>query len=349
MLDAQTEKVIGLAGQQHWHRTEQVKKGEQAQQRNKKEKESFKWQKTSEDLNEQFANTDNILHVCDRESDIYEYLDHQQSNENRFIVRANHDRKLINLNSKLHSVSKTLSPQAHYTINIAQRGGRKARKAKVALSYFEGAIGSPKRVTGSKTLTFNVIICQEIGEDSQEEKLCWYLYTNEIIENTEQARQLVRYYELRWRIEEFHKVWKTDGTEVENLRMQTKGNMERMVVILAFVYILLMQLKELAQNQEKAKQCPGDEFFSQREWKLLWLKTEKKPLPVEVPSLHWCYYALAKLGRWYYSKRTGRVGTKAIWSGWQELMALKLRKLYQMTINLSKKDPLKRQAGSCIA
>ena len=39
-----------------------------------------------------------------------------------------------------------------------------------------------------------------------------------------------------------------------------------------------MQLKELAQNQEEAKQSPRDEFFSQREWKLLWLKTEKKPL-----------------------------------------------------------------------
>ena len=104
--------------------------------------------------------------------------------------------------------------------------------------------------------------------------------------------------------------------------MQIKGNMERMAVILAFVAVLLMQLKELAQNQEEAKQSPGDEFFSQREWKLLWLKTEKKSLPVEVPSLHWCYYALAKLGRWYDSKRTGKVGTKAIWSGWQELMIM---------------------------
>ena len=153
MLDAQTEKVIGLAGQQHWHRAEKVEKGEKAQQRSIKEKESFKWQKTSEKLNEQFANTDNIIHVCDRESDIYEYLDHQQSNENRFIVRANHDRQLINLKSKLHSANETLSPQEHYTINIAPRGGRKARKAKVALSYFEGVISRPKRVVGSKTLT----------------------------------------------------------------------------------------------------------------------------------------------------------------------------------------------------
>jgi hypothetical protein len=322
MLDAQTEKVIGLAGQHHWHRTKKVEKGEQAQQRSIKEKESYKWQQTSEALNEQYENTDNIIHVCDRESDIYEYLDHQQSNNNRFIVRANHDRKLINLDCKLHRASKTQSPKMHYTIDIAQRGGRKARKATIALSYFEGTISSPKRISGNKTLTFNVIICQELGEGNQDEKLCWYLYTNEKIENAEQARELVRYYELRWRIEEFHKVWKTDGTDVEKLRMQSKGNMERMTVILAFVSVLIMQLKELAQNKEEAKQIAGDDFFSQREWKLLWLKTEKKPLPVEVPSLYWCYYALAKLGGWYDSKRTGKVGTKVMWSGWQALMIM---------------------------
>jgi hypothetical protein len=322
MLDAQTENVIGLAGQQHWHRIEKVEKSEKAQRRDINEKESFKWQKTTEELDKQFGNTDNVIHVCDRESDIYEYMDHQLSNEHRFIVRANHDRKLINLDSRLHSVSEKLTPQAYYTVSVPQRGSRKAREAKIALSYCEGSIDSPKRVSGSKTLTFNIVICQEIGDENQDEKLCWYLYTNERIENAEHARQLVRYYELRWRIEEFHKVWKSDGTQVEKLRMQTKGNMERMTVILAFVAVLLMQLKELAQNQEEAKRRSCDECFNQKEWKLLWLKTEKKTLPGETPSLYWAYYALAKLGRWYDSKRTGKVGTKAIWSGWQELMVM---------------------------
>jgi len=322
MLDAKTEKVIGLAGQQHWYRSQKIEKGEQAQQRDIKAKESFKWQKTTEELNEQFSNTDNVIHVCDRESDIYEYIAHQLDNEHRFIVRANHDRKLTNLDSKLHSVNKKLSPQAHYTVNISQRGNRKARKAKIALSYSEVTIDSPKRVAGSKSLTFNVVICQEIGSKNEDEKLCWYLYTNEVIENAKQAREISRYYELRWRIEEFHKVWKSDGTQVEKLRMQTKDNMERMAVILSFVAVLLMQLKELAQNKEEAKERSCEEFFNKQEWQLLWLKTENKALPTSPPSLYWAYYALAKLGRWYDSKRTGKVGTKAIWSGWQELMIM---------------------------
>lgn len=52
------------------------------------------------------------------------------------------------------------------------------------------------------------------------------------------------------------------------------------------------------------------------------VKNRKETTAVEVPSLNWCYYALAKLGRWYDIKRTGKVGTKANWSGWQELMIM---------------------------
>ena len=104
--------------------------------------------------------------------------------------------------------------------------------------------------------------------------------------------------------------------------MQNKANMERMAIILAFVAVRLMQLKELTLNQEEAKKSSCEAFFNQQEWKIMWLKIEKKPLPKTAPSLYWAYYALAKLGRWYDSKRTGKVGIKAIWSGWQELMVM---------------------------
>lgn len=319
LLDAHTEQVLGLAGQYNWHREDKVDK---EQNRDKEDKESYKWQRTTEELNQQFTNTNNIIHVCDRESDIYEYIDHQLSTEQRFIVRASHDRKLISPDCRLHSLSEVVNPISCYTINIPQRGGRKARKAKIELSYCEVTIKKPNDATGSKTLTLNVVHCQEVSGDDKNEKLSWYLYTNEAIENVEQARQLVRYYELRWRIEEFHKVWKSDGTQVEKLRMQHKANLERMAVILAFIAIRLMQLKELALNIEEAKKKSCETFFNQQEWKILWLKIEKKPLPETVPSLYWAYYALAKLGRWYDSKRTGKVGMKAIWSGWQELIVM---------------------------
>ncbi|MFQ3189269.1 MAG: hypothetical protein ACI936_000393 [Paraglaciecola sp.] len=63
-------------------------------------------------------------------------------------------------------------------------------------------------------------------------------------------------------------------------------------------------------------------MFSALEWRMLWSKTENKQLPTEAPSIYWCYYALAKLGGWYDSKRTGRVSVKTIWEGWAILMQM---------------------------
>lgn len=55
--------------------------------------------------------------------------------------------------------------------------------------------------------------------------------------------RLVRDYELRWRIEEFHKAWKS-GAGVERQRLQSAGNLERMRVITAFIAAYLLQLQE---------------------------------------------------------------------------------------------------------
>jgi hypothetical protein len=98
--------------------------------------------------------------------------------------------------------------------------------------------------------------------------------------------------------------------------------MERLSTILAFVAVRLMQLKDLALNKEEAKQKSCEVMFSPVEWQILWKKQEKSKLPTKAPSLYWAYYALARLGGWYDSKRTGRVGVKAIWEGWQKLMLM---------------------------
>jgi hypothetical protein len=89
---------------------------------------------------------------------------------------------------------------------------------------------------------------------------------------------------------------------------------------MAFVAVYLMQLKEMAENVEEAKTPSCELMFGPMEWVMLWKHLEKTPIPEQPPSLHWAYYALARLGGWYDSKRTGRVSVKTIWEGWMKLM-----------------------------
>ena len=182
---------------------------------------------------------DNVLDICDREADIYEYLSYQVSHGHRFLVRAKENRSLNQLTYKLKELINTIEPDGHYTLNIMQKGGRKKRKAKIAISYKSIIIKKPKR-GGEAEINVNVIVCQEVNTNDSKEKLCWVLYTTEDIKTIDDAKQLVRYYELRWRIEEFHKVWKTDKTQAKKLRVQSYNNLKRVAVIQDFIAIRLM-------------------------------------------------------------------------------------------------------------
>jgi hypothetical protein len=324
MLDAQTEQILGLGNQHYWYREDKVggTKSEQ-QNRNRKEKESYKWQRNIEQLTQRLGSLANIIDVCDREADIYEYMEHQISHGNRFVVRSYDDRILSSSKGKLSDAINATEPCAHYPVDIRQKGGRLARKAKIALSYTRVSLKKPERATGAEEITLNVVICQEIGKEHTREKLRWVLYTTEAIINEKDARKIARYYELRWRIEEFHKVWKSDGTQVESLRMQSRENLERIAVVLAFVAVRLLQLRDINQNNIEAEKTPCTVYLGQLSWNILWKITHKnEALPDEPPSLSWAYYSIAKLGGWYDSKRTGRVGVKALWHGWLKLMEI---------------------------
>lgn len=92
---------------------------------------------------------------------------------------------------------------------------RPERLAEVGINYHEVRLTKPTRVKEAifDELPLNVVICQELNNPDEDNKLCWYLYTNDPINNIDDAKRIVRYYELRWRIEDFHKVWKSDGTQ----------------------------------------------------------------------------------------------------------------------------------------
>ncbi|EDH0454456.1 IS4 family transposase, partial [Salmonella enterica subsp. enterica serovar Kentucky] len=132
------------------------------------------------------------------------------------------------------------------------------------------------------------------------------------------ARRIVSHYERRWLIEEYHKAWKSGGTCVESLRMQTRDNLERMVVIKAFIAVRVLGLRQGGISEETQNDS-CEKILTPTEWKLLWVKLEGKPLPSQAPTLKWACLKLAKLGRWHDSKRTGRPGWVVMWDGWFRL------------------------------
>ena len=77
---------------------------------------------------------------------------------------------------------------------------------------------------------------------------------------------------------------------MERQRFQTVENLERMLVITAFLTVRLLQLRERLDAPIDAPET----VLSKDEWKVLWLSIEHShPLPKIPPSAHWAFYAIS--------------------------------------------------------
>lgn len=321
LMDAEKEKTIGLIAQNRWCRAvEERGKKFHRRVRQYSEKESYKWEKNTREIESRLGSKmPDVISVCDREADIFEYIQYKLEHNQRFIVRASHNRKLEQDQGYLfHSLSNATS-LGTYTIEVAQKAGRKKRRVMLELKATSVTFSPSERRAKDrklKPITVNVVIAKEQNPD--EEALEWILLTSESISSFVCTRKITRYYELRWRIEDFHKAWKT-GVGAEEQRMQSIDNLEKMIVILSFVAIRLLQLKEHFEYPsmlESDEGMPCEELLTETEWKVLWNSVEKKSLPESIPSATWAYQAIAKLGGWTDSKKTGKAAWVTIWKGW---------------------------------
>lgn len=325
LLERETGQTVGLIDQERWRRDKQ-KRGQRHARKSRpyEHKESIKWQRASERvtsrLGEQMAQ---VISVCDREADVYEYLLYKTREQQRYIVRASWDRRLLDQIDGLNEALEQAPLRCKQKVFVPQRGGRRSRTAKVELRSTTVVLKAPKRPGQQPlpALPVNAVLVQEVKPPEGVKALRWLLLTSESIDSEKAVAGIVRDYGLRWRIEDFHKAWKT-GAGVEQRRMQSAGNLERIAVVTAFIAVRLLQLRE---RLERWQSSPGqteprcDEVLTRTEWRVLYATTTKKRPPKKAPGLSWAYRSIAKLGGWLNTKRTGRPSWKTMWHGWSRL------------------------------
>ena len=313
-------QLVGLIAQRRWTRDiTTMGKNRRATQTPYQDKESYKWEQTSRQMAERLGPLmQRVISVCDREADLIEYLAYKHQQGQRFIVRSAKSRRIEEADSKLYAFGCELAVAGERSVNVPQKGGRKARQVQCDIRYAPVTIKVPANKQGESISLFYVSCIEQGSPDG----LSWHLLTSEPVTNAEQAQQIVMHYEKRWLIEDFHKAWKSSGTRVEALRLQTRANLEKAVVILSFVAVRIQQLRFTGLQDDRGSQVSCESLFTPLEWKILWRKVEKKAPPVKAPSMRWFYLSLGKLGGWKDTKRTGRVGWEALWEGWFVLQSI---------------------------
>lgn len=323
-VDGQTKEVLGLLDQQWWIRPDEEPGAKRRRKRCYQEKESYKWEAASQRIASRIHSMANIIQVCDREADIYEYLKSQTESGHRFIVRANHDRKLQTQGGPLWDFMGARPVIGHYELLIEQRGaqpaelGRSARPARRAHTIRMEVRGARIKLASPNNtdppIVVNAVYVRQVDAPAGEDLLEWMLLTSEPVSTKRDAMRVVEYYESRWLIEEFHKAWKS-GCKIEQRRFQSPANLQRMLVLTAHIAVRLLQLRSLT-NEDPARPC--DAFLAEDEWKCLHATTcPNQPMPNSPPTCQWALQSIAKLGGWRDTKGTGKIGWMVLWKGWQ--------------------------------
>lgn len=338
-VEAETGETIGPLEQLWWSRDEcEHGKAKARNQRPYDTRESYKWECSAnaalERLGEAAGRT---IFVTDRESDVFEYLSDSVGWGRRFVVRCGRNRCVEDRHSYLMEQCEAQPVLTTLRLRISQKGSRKAREATLRIQATHVTVLPPQDIqTHQPKINLNVLTISEISAPPDSTPIQWLLLTTEPIENPEAALRVVKLYALRWRVEEFHKFWKSDGMRVENLRMATPDNLRRVAVLMAFAACRLMRLRDavvpptchlttMSGERDAAAvptqpDMPCTDLLTDKQWRILWGLTANTAPPESPPSRRWASLAVARLGRWTDTKHTGRPGYKAYVDGWKQLM-----------------------------
>lgn len=86
----------------------------------------------------------NVISVCDRETDIYDYLIYKMANQQRFVSRSMMSRHIEEGSDKLYQFASELKSLKQRQIQIAQRGDRKALEVTLDVKYTAVTLKPPR-------------------------------------------------------------------------------------------------------------------------------------------------------------------------------------------------------------
>ena len=248
--------------------------------------------------------------IEDREGDIYECFAFKPADVEK-LVRAAQDRCLAD-GTTLFSKIDVWNEAGRMSVEIAAAPGRKARTAELSVRFGRIEMMRPKNRKASNglpaTIAATLVIGRETNPAEGEEPALWFLITTHAVNDIADARRIIGFYRLRWTIEQLFRTMKTKGFDVEALRQEPDGPLEKLVTAILIAAVKVMQL--VAEREGKAKRPltdlfdPADQPALERTCQGLEGKTEKQKNPHPKASLAYAAWVFARLGGWtgYYGK-----------------------------------------------
>jgi hypothetical protein len=293
------------------------------------EKKTFVWIEHHRDLVEAAAGMPQtrLVEVCDREADFYEMFDeHRKEPRVELLIRAKHDRKISAGASKLFAAVRQAPLRSVVSVHIPRQSARPKRSkqkarpkrpgrtAELSVRYLRIELGGSKEDAGQEPIGLWVVHGLEEKPPAGGKAVEWFLLTTIDIRSAEDAERCLRWYCLRWRIEDWHRVLKS-GCRIEDLGHETAERLRRAIAINLVIAWRIMLMTLLGRE---SPELAAEVLFSDIEVRTLkaYAKTRGMKPPSQLgPTIR----LVAMLGGYLARNNDPPPGHQLLWQGYLQL------------------------------
>ncbi len=251
------------------------------------EKKTYSWIQSLRDcmaISREMPHT-KVISVTDREADFYELFDEHRKNPCvDLLVRAKHNR-LIEGGDKLFNAVEESPVCGRLSIVVDRKSARPkkskqkaspkrlGRTAEVSLRYKSVELRSPNGDdVHNAPITLTIVHVVEDNPPEGEEGVEWFLLTTVDVQSADDAAKCLRWYCLRWRIEDWHRVLKS-GCCIEDAAHKTAERLKRAIAINLVIGWRIMLMTLLGRE---TPEVPAGVLFSDIEIEVLQAFSKKK-------------------------------------------------------------------------
>lgn len=238
-------------------------------------------------------------------------------------VRSVHNRRLKDGKTRAY-LWQTVEAQpvlGRYSVEVPARpalAGQPARPARVAKMAVRACKVTIELRVGRKrrqNVTLYAVLARELS--NAPERLEWKLLTTHPVDSFEQACTVIEGYSCRWRVEEFHRAWKSGVCNVEDSQLRAADHFIKWATMLATVAARAVRLSYLARSQPE---LPATDELTQDQIDAILLLKKRTPYRRgDVPTLGEAVRWIADIGGYTGKSSGGPPGAKVIARGLQRI------------------------------
>ena len=251
------------------------------------EKKTFVWIEHYRDLVDLAATLPQtqLVNVCDREADFFEMFDEHRNNPGvDLLIRAQHDRALSEAPFTLFAAVRETAVQSRVSVCIPQqsarpkkskqkaKAARPGRQAVLALRHLTLQLPAPSYYRDKAPIAIQLIHALEEYPPQGTKAVEWFLLTTIKIDSATDIEKCLRWYTLRWRIEDWHRVLKS-GCKIDDLAHETAERLRRAIGINLVIAWRIMLMTLLGRE---TPELPAEILYSDIELRTLRAYAKKK-------------------------------------------------------------------------